>query len=296
MFEINRKWKLLLLGPVLALAGAGAWAATAHIAWVPDRLAPDSLAPSTSTSYTVALKNIGPKPLSEGPHLAVEIRGEIASYVTLNDLQVKSAVKADETIGVTLRVTVPPNTPLSVKRGELVLVKMLPNGKQKEEFSPSLPVELTFSSIPLPGDPGEEGKKDLLGIDRNQNGVRDDIERYIVLTYPDSAKKRMALEQSARGLHAYLRDHQDKAMTRENGKANDKANDCLVHVFNDNLEATFKADDELTALFLNTKARSRAYRKADVHMGGYVSDYGLSSNRLARQKAACMFNVDALPN
>ena len=296
MFETNRKWKLLLLGVFLALSSLGVWAATAHIAWVPERLAPESVAPGMSTAYTEVLKNLGPKPLSEAPHLAVEARGDIAPFVTFNDLQWRSALKAGETVSVTLRVIAPPGTPLSVKRGELVLVKRLPGGALKQEFSPRLPVELTFSSVSLPGDPGEEGKKELLGIDRNQNGVRDDIERYIAFAYPDSEKQRMALEQSARGLQAYLRDHESKPLTRENGKASDKSIDCLNHVFSGNLDASDKAGEALEALFLNTKARSRAYRKADVQMGGYVSDNGLSSQTEARRKAACTFDADALPN
>lgn len=292
----GKQWRLLLLGAALALFGAGAWAATLHLAWSPERLAPESLMPGTSVSYTVALRNLGPKPLSEAPHLTVEVRGDIAPYVAVNDPGFKGAIQAGETVGVTLRVTVPLGTPLSVKRGELVLVKVLSNGKQKEEFSPSLPVELTFSTLPLPGDPGEAGRRDLLGIDANNNGVRDDIERYIAFTYPDSAKKREALMQSARSLNAYLRDNGDKAKTRENGKADDRASDCLIHVFDNVLDPAFKADDELVALFLNTKERSRAYRKADIQMGGYVSDNGPASETEMRRKAACSFNPDALPN
>ncbi|QQR78713.1 MAG: hypothetical protein IPJ68_00280 [Candidatus Moraniibacteriota bacterium] len=289
-------WRLLLLGAFLGLFGIGAWAATPHLAWIPDRLAPDSFVPGTNTSYLVTLQNLGPKPLSEAPHLTVLVRGDIAPYVTVQDPKFPGAIRSGGTIGITLRVMVPADVPLSVKRGELVLLKRLPDGTVKEEFSPSLPVEFTFSTIPMPGDPGEAGKRDLLGIDVNGNGVRDDIERYIVFAYPDSTKKREALMQNARTLNDYLRDHEDKTKTRENGKTGDRAIDCLAHVFNDDLEASNKAGEELDAKFLNTKERSRAYRKADVQMSGCVSDTGLAVHRLNRQKAACLFNADALPN
>lgn len=289
-------WRWILLGAFLGLFGIGAWAATPHLAWIPDRLAPDSFVPGTNTSYLVTLQNLGPKPLSEAPHLTVEVRGDIAPYVTVQDPKFPGAIRSGGMIGITLRIAVPTDVPLSVKRGELVLLKRLPNGTVKEEFLPPLPVELTFSAIPMPGDPGEAGKQDLLGIDSNGNGVRDDIERYIVFAYPDSAKRREALMQNARTLSDYLRDHEDKTKTRENGKTGDRAIDCLAHVFNDDLEASNKAGEELDAKFLNTKERSRAYRKADVQMGGYVSDTGLAVNRLNRQKAACLFDADALPN
>ena len=45
----------------------------------------------------------------------------------------------------------------------------------------------------LPPDPGEAGKATLEGIDSDQDGIRDDIQRYIALTYPDSQKTRAAL-------------------------------------------------------------------------------------------------------
>jgi hypothetical protein len=149
----------------------------------------------------------------------------------------------------------------------------------------------------LPPDPGEAGKTDLLGMDVDQNGVRDDIDRYIVFSFPDSEKKREGLKQSARYLNAYLRDREDKGKTRENGAANEKAMACLIHVFNGDLDARDKADEEMTAQFLNTPARSLAYRKADGQMGGSSSSYVYSySEREMFQMAACTFDVDSLSN
>jgi hypothetical protein len=48
----------------------------------------------------------------------------------------------------------------------------------------------------LPPDPGEAGKATIEGIDSDQDGLRDDIQRYIALTYPDSEKTREALRQA----------------------------------------------------------------------------------------------------
>jgi len=51
----------------------------------------------------------------------------------------------------------------------------------------------------LPPDPGIAGLATLQGIDSNNNGVRDDLERYIALTYPGitNAPTRAALTQLA---------------------------------------------------------------------------------------------------
>jgi len=47
----------------------------------------------------------------------------------------------------------------------------------------------------LPPDPGAAGKLTLSGIDSDNDGVRDDVQRWIVMTYPNSQKTRAALTQ-----------------------------------------------------------------------------------------------------
>jgi len=61
-----------------------------------------------------------------------------------------------------------------------------------------LPITLLVTVVPLPPDPGEAGKVTLEGIDSDGDGVRDDVQRYIALTYPDSEKTRLALTQHAK--------------------------------------------------------------------------------------------------
>jgi len=50
----------------------------------------------------------------------------------------------------------------------------------------------------LPPDPGEAGKATLAGVDSDNDGVRDDIQRWIVLSTPDSQKMREALIQGSK--------------------------------------------------------------------------------------------------
>jgi hypothetical protein len=48
-------------------------------------------------------------------------------------------------------------------------------------------------TLNLPPDPGPAGDETIEGVDVNENGVRDDIERWIGLNYRNSEKTRMAL-------------------------------------------------------------------------------------------------------
>ncbi|MEK7564145.1 MAG: hypothetical protein AAB510_01070 [Patescibacteria group bacterium] len=56
-----------------------------------------------------------------------------------------------------------------------------------------LPVPETDVPVTLPPDPGEAGKKTLAGIDSNNDGVRDDLEREIVYMYPQNEEVRRVL-------------------------------------------------------------------------------------------------------
>jgi hypothetical protein len=286
---------LLVTGLFVLLFATTAWATSPRVSWQPAQLIPNSIAPGESREFVVTLKNAGFLPIPT-QQLQIVATGNIVPFLVITQPNWPPVLKRGKTVDVRLRVVVPEGTPLLVARGEIFVQRILPNGKIKEVLFGTLPMELTFSVIPLPPDPGEAGQADLLGIDTDGNGVRDDIDRYIVFTQPDSEKKREGLKQSARSLNAYLRDREDKGKTRENGIIEDEASDCLAHVFNDDLDIAFKANDELIAQSLNTPERSRAYKRADNQMGGYVSDNGPSSERLTRQKAACVFDADSLPN
>src|SRR3989344_8426243 len=70
----------------------------------------------------------------------------------------------------------------------------------------------TFSSnsnkntdIPdLPPDPGEAGKATIEGIDSDNDGVRDDIQRYVGLAFPADPEVRMTLMRLADSQQQYL--------------------------------------------------------------------------------------------
>ncbi|MGH8488103.1 MAG: hypothetical protein ACREXS_04330 [Gammaproteobacteria bacterium] len=68
----------------------------------------------------------------------------------------------------------------------------------------------------MPPDPGEAGKAALEGIDSDGDGVRDDIQRYIALNFPDSAKTRAALTQQAKTFQSMLIGANDKSASMRN--------------------------------------------------------------------------------
>jgi hypothetical protein len=78
--------------------------------------------------------------------LRVIAEGDIAPFVTLIQSSFPLVFKRGDAVTVRVTVSVPATTPLSVKTGELILNRVLPNGKVTEVWrAEALPVELTFS-------------------------------------------------------------------------------------------------------------------------------------------------------
>lgn len=69
----------------------------------------------------------------------------------------------------------------------------------------TLPAKITLESVPMILDPTQvppapdQAMNDstVAGVDTNNNGIRDDVERWIAQTYPTSAKMRAAIAQMA---------------------------------------------------------------------------------------------------
>jgi head-tail adaptor len=59
-------------------------------------------------------------------------------------------------------------------------------------------------------DPGEEGKKTLLGIDSDKDGVRDDVQIWINQQYSKSSNINNALRQQAKYDQLKIKHHNDK--------------------------------------------------------------------------------------
>lgn len=121
----------------------------------------------------------------------------------------------------------------------------------------------------LPPDPGPAGLATLAGIDSNSNGVRDDIERYIALTYPanNEAATRSALTQYTKAIQASLLSATDPVATQTYAQARIAALGCLVSRRPTDAQALFGA---LRAQALNTEERSQAYFLAEQQMGGQI--------------------------
>lgn len=280
--RIAKTMWLAVSGILLTLVVGAAWALPPRISWEPGRLAPASIAPGESVTYSVTFTHTGYLPIPATKQLRIVPEGALAHYVTVTPPKFPPVLKRGDRVTVQLTVSAPADVPLSVVRDEILLERILPNGKTMEVFrAEALPVELTFSPFPLPSDPGEAGKVTLQGIDANEDGVRDDIERWVVFNYPSSEKARLARFQLAKTYGAMLTagtaGNVQDALTLYGDGLN--ATNCIRYTSDpQGLRRDFlKEPPKLLAEMLNTRERSVAYGAYNALLAGKVINHPIRS-------------------
>ncbi len=112
-----------------------------------------------------------------------------------------SEVKKDQQVNLSAIIGLPTNLPVGQIEGTIQVKDN--SGKTGKTISKPLPVVLTvqkWTDNSLPPDPGEAGKQTLLGIDSDNDGVRDDVQIGIAHYYPENENARKALNQLARAI------------------------------------------------------------------------------------------------
>jgi|GEM_PF-2307074 len=193
--------KLLALSLYSSVASAAP-----SITWRPEAINHEIPAGATVTLRTsfVASEEIQDATLRVVPSLA--------RYV--------QAVQVYPAAGATIRPYDPAQVMLNVSVPQALgpvtlngVVQLKSAGQTNKTYAKPLPVTLAVVAPVggLPPDPGEAGKATLLGIDVNENGIRDDVERYIVLENRDKPKLIPPLLHFAWLTQEGLRQHKEGA-------------------------------------------------------------------------------------
>ncbi len=141
----------------------------------------------------------------------------------------------------------------------------------------------------LPPDPGSEGDATLEGVDVNGNGIRDDIERWIYLTYPNSEKMRRALIQEYYPMqNMIIHGHQqDRDAVYNDMDAMQRSSECLFYVYQN---SPHKITAELKARIVNTDDRFYGYMESSRQLGGG----SFSGRHPSEWKSSCTFDPDVM--
>ncbi len=132
----------------------------------------------------------------------------------------------------------------------------------------------------LPPDPGEAGKQTLLGIDSDNDGVRDDVQIGIAHYYPDNENAKKALNQLARAIQLAfvgIQNSDDAKIDTALSDTNSSVS-CIAETSVDLLQDI--AFVEL--LMQNTKDRGYAYSQFNSKISGKIIDDNFAASRCKR--------------
>ena len=158
----------------------------------------------------------------------------------------------------------------------------------------SITVYKDINGYKLPPEPDETlNNSTLLGIDSNNNGVRDDVERWIYETYKDKHPIHIDIAMQAGRAYKLVLETPDRA--KEIYLEVDKAAYCELYYmynadeFNETLLVTKEIDDRYFRhkIYFNTKDRMDTYLQYDHLLSG--GSYTLPKSE--RMKAMCDFNT-----
>jgi hypothetical protein len=246
---------LLAVGGVSLLLYSPPSEAAPTVKWSPSSLYA-SLAAGESTTTTATFM-----PTANATNVTVAVVPELAPYVSVSPTSYASVQKGQSyPVAVTMRA--PADMVVGVYDGTIQL------RQGTKTLAVPLAVDLTFSPIPLPPDPGEAGKLTIEGIDSDGDGVRDDVQRWIVLSFPDQPAIRAGLRQFAIAQQRALLDAESEELALINRDEKDRARGCLAAIAG--LHEGYRYFTSLEAQMLNTRARSLAYIQYDSHLRGHV--------------------------
>jgi len=170
------------------------------------------------------------------------------------------------------------------------------NGKISETLTVKVVGQVeVINGYKLPPEPDPKvNNATLLGIDSNDNGVRDDVERYIVQTYKD---EKIAIEIGFQVARAYNAVIEDPSNAEETMKILDAAQDCkgyftfLADRYGDPILIKDKSEPKkFRSIAINTEERIRAYLKYNRALSGGV----YTSIPAKERKKQCSFNVEQM--
>ena len=147
----------------------------------------------------------------------------------------------------------------------------------------------------------------LLGIDANENGVRDDVEIYILQRYADDTeypKTKTAIALQFAKAYQYIVGHDPKySYENKTYKQSNYALDCQWYwyrqvvkswTYSEGLQFRLNNkifDEEMESKLFNTKERMRAYFYFNASLSGHLIGGG---GVLSSTKDKCDFDIDAL--
>ena len=142
------------------------------------------------------------------------------------------------------------------------------------------------NSLEVPMPDSKKNDATVAGVDSDNDGIRDDIQRWINEEFNSQPKVKLAMRQIAIGRQLDLLSVDDKAKSILSGKKYLDDLTCLRVIAG--FDERGRLSRELNSKLLNTKDRLYADVKANANFSGQAWSYPIDA------KALCSFNPDEL--
>ncbi|MGP1561936.1 MAG: hypothetical protein ACTTIC_07615 [Helicobacteraceae bacterium] len=112
----------------------------------------------------------------------------------------------------------------------------------------------------------------IMGIDKNANGVRDDIENYIKANFTEPKKQKALMQYAKASQEALMMDPNNRDKAREIANKRGRMSDCVWREFHtkENPMAAAEILNKIRAYTTNTEPRLKAYLAHDKALSGMV--------------------------
>lgn len=268
--------KIVLLAFSLLIASK--CIADPFIAWAPLQLSVEHTQ-GVSVEHQVSFT-----PSEDVDDVYLKITPSLSQYLSVSPTDIGD-IQRGQPVSLTLTITIAPATEIGVYDGVIQLITTTKKGV----LARPLPIEINVTednSGDLPPDPGEEGKKTLLGIDSDGDGVRDDVQRYIVQTYPEHKRLQKALFEYAKQYQVMLQVADNKEASRQATDVQGARHQCVSSI----VQNSYKHLRKLRPVILNTIERNRRYVLFNKQLSGYISN---SHRDIREWHLSCNFDVNA---
>lgn len=252
--------------------------ANPFVAWAPLQFSVE-LTQGVSVEHQVYFT-----PSKDVDDVYLRITPGLSNYLSVSPTHI-SDIRRGQSVFLTLTVTIEPTTEVGVYNGVIQLLTTTKKGA----LARPLPIEIEVTegnSGDLPPDPGEEGEKTLLGIDSDGDGVRDDVQRYIVQTYSEHKRLQKALFEYAKQYQVMLQVADNKEASRQATDVQSARHQCVSSI----VQNSYKYLRKLRPVILNTIERNRRYVLFNKQLAGYISN---SHRDIREWHLSCNFDVKA---
>ncbi|NOH79165.1 hypothetical protein F0231_05355 [Vibrio sp. RE86] len=222
-------------------------------------------------------------------NVGFKLSDELSEMVTVSPNEIAEPVPNTE-YSIKLVIFPESDSQVGTQVGELQLL-VLKDENKTIALTPPLKIVINVEDpalVDLPPEPDpDDNNATLEGIDSDNDGVRDDVQRYIAIAHADNEAIKLSVMKYAEVQQRMLIDSYSEEKSIQNFIDFQKSFMCMFYVTND-FESSSKRASKVKSMMNNTRERTQAYFRAEEQLAGK----SLPSVTSEDMSTSCAFDVN----